>query len=477
MMDNANCNRQTSEEAEDEPCNCCPYGYHIHLDFVQFAKEMLSREADTETLAALKVQNSVLQKAKLYSSQPTVIPSLPRDREPGSEIENGLVRKRIESWESRCSSEDVLGEGLCKAIREFEEFVSSGDKDSSEACRLQSADEDASSEKVAAVESAETGCTTTTLSQEVTTEDLPIPRFPSSKMQAALKVMNDALLCGRATTQEVTSAITTISEEWFDVTGAKTAHPRDVKNYLNCFGCFSSQLLRYIVNMPDANGITALHYASSYENFEVISQLLDSNVCDPNKANKTGYTSTMLASLAKIRTNRQEDIVRRLFTLGDVNIKAAQHAQTCLMLAASHGRFETAKLLIQVGADVNLQDEDGSTALMCATEHGHVDIVQHLLTQESCDPNLTDNDGSTALKVALEAGQKDIAVLLYAHMHFQDKHTLLASPLYHSPTPGLARRTKSMNPSTPSLSSADSSSVVCIHASPLLAKRHQSSII
>lgn len=68
-----------------------------------------------------------------------------------------------------------------------------------------------------------------------------------------------------------------------------------------------------------------------------------------------------------------------------------QHGQTALMLGASHGRLDTVKLLIEAGADVNIQDEDGSTSLMCAAEHGHGDIVKYLLAQSDCDPNITDN--------------------------------------------------------------------------------------
>ncbi len=35
-------------------CKCCPYGYHIDLDFVPFTKKMLSREGDFERLKQLK---------------------------------------------------------------------------------------------------------------------------------------------------------------------------------------------------------------------------------------------------------------------------------------------------------------------------------------------------------------------------------------------------------------------------------------
>ena len=61
------------------------------------------------------------------------------------------------------------------------------------------------------------------------------------------------------------------------------------------------------------------------------------------------------------------------------------------MLAVSHGRLDMVKLLLEAGADINIQDEDGSTALMCASEHGHIDIVRYLLTQADIDPHVSDH--------------------------------------------------------------------------------------
>ena len=60
------------------------------------------------------------------------------------------------------------------------------------------------------------------------------------------------------------------------------------------------------------------------------------------------------------------------------------------MLAASHGRGDMVELLLAAGADVNARDEDGSTALMCACEHGYIDIVQMLLSHPQCDSSLAD---------------------------------------------------------------------------------------
>merc|ERR1712117_402956 len=70
----------------------------------------------------------------------------------------------------------------------------------------------------------------------------------------------------------------------------------------------------------------------------------------------------------------------------------------------------------EAGADVNVRDEDGSTALMCAAEHGSMEIVKYLMAQSDTNVNAKDNDGLTALAVAMEAGHRDIGVLLYAGM-------------------------------------------------------------
>jgi ankyrin repeat protein len=61
------------------------------------------------------------------------------------------------------------------------------------------------------------------------------------------------------------------------------------------------------------------------------------------------------------------------------------------MLAVKHGKAELVELLLENGAGVNLQDTDGSTALMCAVEHETLNIVKLLLARPECDVNIADN--------------------------------------------------------------------------------------
>ena len=67
------------------------------------------------------------------------------------------------------------------------------------------------------------------------------------------------------------------------------------------------------------------------------------------------------------------------------------------MLAVSHGRQEMVRALLDCGAEVNVKDDEGSTALMCASEHGRAEIVSLLLDQPGCDISIVDNVSSLAV--------------------------------------------------------------------------------
>ena len=72
--------------------------------------------------------------------------------------------------------------------------------------------------------------------------------------------------------------------------------------------------------------------------------------------------------------------------------------------------------LIKKGLMVDVQDEQGKTALMMAAANGHEEIVEVLLTKK---PNLLlqNKSGNTALHWAAYMGRKKITQILLTHEH------------------------------------------------------------
>ncbi|KAG3287142.1 KN motif and ankyrin repeat domains 1, transcript variant X2 [Ictidomys tridecemlineatus] len=263
----------------------------------------------------------------------------------------------------------------------------------------------------------------------------------SEKMLSACNLLKNNINDPKAlTSKDMRFCLNTLQHEWFRVSSQKSAVPAMVGDYIAAFEAVSPDVLRYIINMADGNGNTALHYSVSHSNFEIVKLLLDADVCNVDHQNKAGYTPIMLAALAAVEAEKDMQVVEELFGCGDVNAKASQAGQTALMLAVSHGRIDMVKGLLACGADVNIQDDEGSTALMCASEHGHVEIVKLLLAQPGCNGHLQDNDGSTALSIALDAGHKDIAVLLYAHVNFAKAQSPGTPRLGRKTSPGPTHR-------------------------------------
>lgn len=214
--------------------------------------------------------------------------------------------------------------------------------------------------------------------------------------------------------KEMREALTTLYQEWFRISSQKDSLVDTVTLYLKEVGAATPTLLRFLVNLADGNGNTALHYSVSHSNFPIVKLLLDTGLCEVDIQNKAGYTAIMLASLTTAEGPEDLEVALQLLKQGNVNARASQAGQTALMLAVSHGRVAMVRLLLACGAEVNTQDHDGSTALMCACEHGHAEIARLLLERPDCDLSLTDREGHSALEVAVQASHSELADLLKA---------------------------------------------------------------
>ena len=96
-----------------------------------------------------------------------------------------------------------------------------------------------------------------------------------------------------------------------------------------------------------------------------------------------------------------------------------EERKTALMLAINGGHEHIIQTLIARGANVNIQDDCGNTALIIglnfAGQNGHFQVVE-LLLKEKADHNLQDQDGLTALMFASKNGHYQVVELLFKKM-------------------------------------------------------------
>lgn len=95
------------------------------------------------------------------------------------------------------------------------------------------------------------------------------------------------------------------------------------------------------------------------------------------------------------------------------NFRKNHGGSTALLFAARNGDVETARALVEAGADVNDVAAAGTSALVIAAHSGHGPLGIYLLEQ-GADPNAADA-GYTALHAATLRSQTELAAALLEH--------------------------------------------------------------
>jgi ankyrin repeat protein len=183
------------------------------------------------------------------------------------------------------------------------------------------------------------------------------------------------------------------------------------------------------VNAAEADGSTALHWASYQDNLEIADLLIRAGA-KVNAANDLGVTPLWTACL-----NGSSAMVRRLLEAGANPNAALLAGETPVMVAARSGYPEIVQQLLAKDANVNAHATRGQTALMWAVSQKHSEVVKVLLAHHAdiharsevwnkvmavpphgyLDYNRTiPHGGETALMFAARVGDLESAKLLVA---------------------------------------------------------------
>ncbi|SFE90816.1 Ankyrin repeat-containing protein [Chitinophaga sp. CF118] len=119
-------------------------------------------------------------------------------------------------------------------------------------------------------------------------------------------------------------------------------------------------------------------------------------------------------SMYEATSNADTIAMKNFITRGvDVNLLIKQgFVEANLIITAVYTKNpEVVKLLLRNGADVDLDDGFGATALMYAVSNSNVEIVKILL-EHGADPALKDKSGNNAFSNAKIARNKEITRML-----------------------------------------------------------------
>ncbi len=98
----------------------------------------------------------------------------------------------------------------------------------------------------------------------------------------------------------------------------------------------------------------------------------------------------------------------------DINAKDPRTGLTLLHETASEGNISRVQTLREVGADMNVQNNQGATALHMASRVGHIKVAQKLVDL-GAKTDVKNQQGLTAHAVAHANGNKPIAAMLENH--------------------------------------------------------------
>lgn len=180
----------------------------------------------------------------------------------------------------------------------------------------------------------------------------------------------------------------------------------------------------YCINSKYGTPTDALFYAAKSRNVDLIDMLLACNSeanLNVNKKNQNGCTPLMVSSDKLCGTGDfdifsnfapLEPVLNSLINAGAYSDLADPITKaTPLIKAARLQDDNSAKLLLDMEADINAQDSDNYTPLMWAVESQYVKMVK-LLLEFSPDLELKNRNGDTAYEIAKAQGNNEILELL-----------------------------------------------------------------
>ena len=169
------------------------------------------------------------------------------------------------------------------------------------------------------------------------------------------------------------------------------------------------------INGRDGRGWTPLHWAIVADDWDLVRELIEAG------ADISLGSQQNALEIAKLM-NSETKLIEVFIDAKGVDA-IVRDGRTVLIYAAWNGSTEVVKTLIEIGANINIQNDNGDTALRLAARRGLTEIVK-ILVENGADMNIKDSRyGRTALIYAAREGRTEVVKLLIdngANMNIKD---------------------------------------------------------
>jgi ankyrin repeat protein len=162
------------------------------------------------------------------------------------------------------------------------------------------------------------------------------------------------------------------------------------------------------INEFGEDGLTALAIATAREDKQLFDLLLRLGA-DPN-VSRANYDTALINSIKC----RDTYFCNRLIEAGAKSNLKGRGGNTPLIFAVFHNRYELVDRLLSAGARATEVNDSGYNALLFASAVEGIDpAIAKLLIEIGADVNHVSPDGLSPLKVACQAGNADVVLYLY----------------------------------------------------------------
>ena len=156
------------------------------------------------------------------------------------------------------------------------------------------------------------------------------------------------------------------------------------------------------VNAANNSGWTPLFFAADNSNSDVVAFLVD-NGANINLVSDEGITPLLVAN--------DVESVKVLSKTVNINKPNFVGVTPLISFAGREISIEAINILLENGADVNMVDKDGETALSYAIENGNFEAALILLNNNA-NPNLAKKKAKELANIARELGDEEVASIL-----------------------------------------------------------------